>query len=292
MGVVRKLGAVVTVVLTLIFTACASSTAATSTASSSAIPATDVLNLEMFNPHSGVAVVFSPLPPECTRNCTAGVPNRFRDYLAVTSDGGETWRTTGRLPATFNPGATYALQLAFRNPREGYVQSTDPAETLFTDDAGRTWSKLHTQGWATALSLAGPSLWIVSEFCSPPLLPPDGLCPSRLLTYLLGHLTPVSETPIPTKGILASQGISSGSRAATLFDRLGPDFSRRRGRIRRIPLQSLAHRRHRQALEGPPQPVRGSHPDRPRGPQRDPLGPVLRTGRRHGTWPDPSLRHE
>jgi photosystem II stability/assembly factor-like uncharacterized protein len=65
-------------------------------------------------------------------------------------------------------------------------------------------------------------LWIVSEFCPAPLLPPDGLCPSRLLTYPLGHLTPASETPIPTRGIRASQGISASTRAATLFDRLGP----------------------------------------------------------------------
>ena len=218
----RKLALVATVAMTLTFIACTSSTAAASGRSGSAIPATDVLNLEMFNARSGVAVVFSPLPPVCKHNCTAGVPARFRDYLAATSDGGQTWRTTGKLPTNFHPGATYALQLAFRNPNEGYVQSTDPPETLFTDDAGRTWSSLRTSGWPTALSLAGSSLWIVSEFCLAPLLPPDGLCPSRLLTYPLGHLTPASETPIPTRGIRASQGISASTRAATLFDRLGP----------------------------------------------------------------------
>ena len=220
---VRKLGAIAALAMTLTFIACISLTAAASGRSGSAIPATDVLNLEMFNARSGVAVVFSPLTPVCKHNCTAGVPARFRDYLAATSDGGQTWRTTGKLPANFHPGATYGLQLAFRSTDEGYVQSTDPAETLFTDDAGRTWSLLRTPGWPTALSLAGPSLWIVSEFCPAPLLSPDGLCPSRLLTYPLGHLTPASETPIPTRGIRASQGISASTRAATLFDRLGPD---------------------------------------------------------------------
>jgi photosystem II stability/assembly factor-like uncharacterized protein len=185
-------------------------------------PARDVVNLEMFTSRSGVAVVFSPLAPMCKHDCKAGVPARYRDYLAATSDGGQTWRTTGKLPANFNPGATYALQLAFRNPDEGYVQGTDPAETLFTDNAGRTWSELRTSGWPTALSLAGSSLWIVSEFCPASLLPPDGLCPSRLLTYPLGHLTSASDTPIPTEGIRASEGISARTRAATLFDRLGP----------------------------------------------------------------------
>jgi photosystem II stability/assembly factor-like uncharacterized protein len=218
---VRKLGAFAALAVTLSLTAHTSSTAAVSGRSGPAIPATDVLNLEMFDARSGVAVVFSPLPPACKHNCTAGVPARFRDYLAATSDGGQTWRTTGKLPDNVHPGATYALQLAFRNPNEGYVQSTGPPKTLFTDDAGRTWLSLRTSGWPTALSLAGSSLWIISEFCPMPLLPPDGLCPSRLLTYPLGHLAPASETPIPTRGIRASQGISASTRAATLFDRLG-----------------------------------------------------------------------
>jgi predicted component of type VI protein secretion system len=117
---VRKLALVAMMAMTLTFTACTSSSAAASGRSGSAIPATDVLNLEMFNARSGVAVVFSPLPPVCKHNCTAGVPARFRDYLAATSDGGQTWRTTGKLPANFHPGATYALQLAFRNPNDGY----------------------------------------------------------------------------------------------------------------------------------------------------------------------------
>ena len=48
------------------------------------------------------------------------------------------------------------------------------------------------------------------------------LCPSRLLTHLLGHLTPATELPIPTEGIVASPGISVSTRTATLLDRLGP----------------------------------------------------------------------
>jgi len=240
-GTVRKLGALAAVAMTLMLAGCSSSVSPPTTTtkplngnvissihtiatphSGSVIPATDVINLEMFTSRSGVAVLFSPLAPLCKHKCKGGVPARYRDYLAATSDGGQTWGTTGKLPANFNPGATYALKLAFRNPDEGYVQSTDPVETLFTDDGGRAWSKLRTSGWPTALSLAGPSLWIISELCPASLLLPDGLCPSKLLTYRLGHLTPASETPIPTEGIRASEGISASTRAATLFDRLGP----------------------------------------------------------------------
>ena len=52
---------------------------------------------------SGVAVVFSPLAPLCKHNCKGGLPARYRDYLAATSDGGQTWRTTGKLPPTSIP---------------------------------------------------------------------------------------------------------------------------------------------------------------------------------------------
>jgi photosystem II stability/assembly factor-like uncharacterized protein len=175
----------------------------------------------MFTSHSGVAVAFSPLPPLCKRNCTPGAPPRHRDYLTATSDGGRAWHVTGRFPANFNPGTTYELQVAFRTPNEGYVESTDPVETLFTDDAGRTWSSLRAPGWPTAISLAGSTLWIVSDFC-PKTATPTGLCASRLLVYPPGHLTPTSETLIPTEGVLPSQGISASTRAATLLDRLGP----------------------------------------------------------------------
>ncbi len=173
----------------------------------------------MFSSSAGIAVAFMPSPPSHGYCCT-GAPARHRDYLVATSDGGTSWRITGVLPAKVNPAQSYELQLAFGDPSEGYVQSFDPAATLFTDDAGQTWSSLQPPGRPTAISLHGQVLWVVSNSC--PTTTPAALCPSRLLTYQLGHLTPATELPIPTEGVVASPGISVSTRTATLLDRLGP----------------------------------------------------------------------
>lgn len=127
---------------------------------------------------------------------------------------------TGVLPANVNPAQSYELQLAFSDQSVGYVQSFDPAETLFTTNAGRTWSSLQPPGQPTAISLHGQVLWSVSNVC-PTAMTSPALCPSRLLTYRPGHLIPASDLPIPTEGIIASPGISTSTRAATLLDRLG-----------------------------------------------------------------------
>ena len=203
----------------------ASSVASTSTTTStarpgSAIPAVDVLSLQMFTTSAGIAVAFIPSPSPHGYCCT-GAPARHRDYLAATSDGGMSWRITGVLPVDVNPAQSYELQLAFGDPSEGYVQSFDPDATLFTDDAGLTWSSLHLPGQPTAISLDGQALWVVSNVCPTPTTP-AALCPSRLLTYLLGHLTPAAELPIPNEGVVASPGISVSTRPATLLDRLAP----------------------------------------------------------------------
>jgi len=174
----------------------------------------------MFTSSAGIAVAFVPSPPSHGYCCT-GAPARHRDYLAATSDGGTSWRVTGVLPGNVNPAQSYDLQLAFGDPSEGYVQSFDPAATLFTDDAGRTWSSLQPPGQPTAISLNGQVLWVVSNVC-PTATTSAALCPSRILTYLLGHLTPATELPIPTEGVVASPGISVSTRTATLLDRLGP----------------------------------------------------------------------
>lgn len=186
----------------------------------SAISPADILSMQMFSSSQGVAVAFTPSSPPCERNCTPGAPARHRDQLVVTNDGGTTWRLTGTLPPSVDPGQSYELRLAFLTLDEGYLQSTDPPDTLFTDDAGRTWSSLEPPGQPTAISLHGTVLWIVSNFCLTATTSP-ALCPSRLLTYLPGHLTPATDLSIPTEGIVASPGISISTRAATLLDRLG-----------------------------------------------------------------------
>ena len=199
----------------------ASTSTTTSTARpGSAIPAADVLSLQMFTTSAGIAVAFMPSAPPHGYCCT-GAPARHRDYLAATSDGGTSWHITGVLPVNVDPTQSYELQLAFGDPSEGYVQSFDPDATLFTDDAGLTWSSLHPPGQPTAISLDGQALWVLSNVC-PTATTSAALCPSRLLTYLLEHLTPATDLPITNEGVVASPGISGSTRAATLLDRLAP----------------------------------------------------------------------
>jgi hypothetical protein len=130
-----------------------------------------VLALQMFNPEDGVGVAGLP-PPLCQHSCLGEAPER--PYLVLTVDGGRSWRATGRVPAYFGPFIRSA-ETAFQSPSAGYLQST---VTIFTDDGGRTWSPVQAPGVATALSLDGTSLWVVSLAC-PQGQVPRGLCPSR-----------------------------------------------------------------------------------------------------------------
>jgi photosystem II stability/assembly factor-like uncharacterized protein len=145
-----------------------------------------------------------------------------RDELVATTDGGTTWRATGALPARVRPTQSYELEIAFTSMQEGWVRSSQPAETLFTTNAGKTWSRLRTPGTPTSMSLAGRALWVISDFCSTRSEPP-GLCPSRLLIYRAGQSAPLSERMIPTRGISPSTRIRIHTREATLLDRLGAD---------------------------------------------------------------------
>ena len=180
----------------------------------------DILALQMFTVKAGVAVAVTPTPS--VRSCCIGVPSRHRDYLVATSDGGTHWRITGAVPAQASATQSYALTLAFRGQRGGYLWSTHPNEIVFTADGGRTWSSLRPPGQPTDVSLGGTILWVIANFCPRSLTAP-ALCPSRLLTYLPGHLLPSGNWPIPTEGIGPARGISVTTRAATLLDRLGPD---------------------------------------------------------------------
>jgi hypothetical protein len=174
----------------------------------------------MFSSSDGVAVALTP-SRVLQRGCCVGASTPHRDFLAATSDGGRTWRATGELPAAVDPPASFDLSLAFSTPREGYVQTAVPEATVFTDDGGRTWSRLTPPGQPTAISLAGQALWIISHMC-PTASSPPGLCPSELLTYRLGQSVPFARRPIPTVGVAPSPGLSGSARAATLLDRLGP----------------------------------------------------------------------
>ncbi len=215
-----RLGLVGLAVAALVLSSCSGSTIAAGHDRMTIAPE-DVLALQMVTPSDGVAVAFWPSPVVHGGDCCNGAPAHHRDYLVVTGDGGARWRVTGELPVGVNPSQSYGIQMAFGTIAEGYVESTETNAIVFTADAGRTWSLLHPPGQATSISLRGSVLWVVSNLCRASTTPPS-LCPSRLLTYISGHLAPASDLPIPTEGIVASRGVSGPFRAASLLDRLGP----------------------------------------------------------------------
>lgn len=173
------------------------------------MPSADVVVLQMFTPSSGVAVG--------STSATHGP-----EYLLGTSDGGDTWQVTGVLPAYAIPHQLvgFEMTLAFTGPGEGYFEDDSgiPSITIFTDDAGRTWSRVVTHGQPSAMSLAGSGLWIVSNFC-PDQTSISG-CSSRLLTYKFGGLAPTAELPVPIMGVTPSK--LGGDDETTLIERLGP----------------------------------------------------------------------
>jgi photosystem II stability/assembly factor-like uncharacterized protein len=113
-------------------------------------------------------------------------PDSSTRYRAVggnlPGDGGTAWRLIGQLPSGVHTTQTYNVTMAFTSPTRGWVQTTDPAATIFTADAeegaeGSPSSLLATsdsgRAWRT---LDDPCQGIV----------PTGLlalAPSRLVLY-------------------------------------------------------------------------------------------------------------
>jgi photosystem II stability/assembly factor-like uncharacterized protein len=119
-----------------------------------------------------------------------------RAYLVRTNDAGENWTVTGDFPKGFYPWTT-----AFVSPREGYV--INGANTLFTDDAGRTWSKVSTSSSPLAITVDGGIVWIPVESCSGGAV--NGPCGTRLDTFRIGQLKPIEVSSVPTDQPLIAQ---------------------------------------------------------------------------------------
>ena len=112
-----------------------------------------------------------------------------RAYLVRTDDGGSSWIVTGVLPKGFYPWTT-----AFSSPREGYVINS--GETLFTDNAGRTWSVVKTSSGPLSISIKGDVVWIPVEGCPNGAM--NGHCYTSIDSFEMGHLAPTSVSKVPT----------------------------------------------------------------------------------------------
>jgi photosystem II stability/assembly factor-like uncharacterized protein len=142
--------------------------------------------------------------------------------LAVTSNGGRTWRVTaGRLPG---PAGyfTSTPALDFASPLLGWANGGGVLD--LTRDGGTTWSRVRLGGPVQAISLSGTSLWAFVSSC--PAITPDlrtcryhletAMLPGRswadagLLPAALGGYTPIAVAGLtPRRALLALGQMSS-----------------------------------------------------------------------------------
>jgi hypothetical protein len=157
-------------------------------------------------------------------------PDSSTRYRAVggnlPGDGGTAWRLIGQLPSGVHTTQTYNVTMAFTSPTRGWVQTTDPAATIFTADAGRSWTRLHTPGLSASLTLspddngdnlADESVWITAARCATPSEPPV-VCRTDLLVYPPGRDEPSADHRIPSRLINHDRRILG----ANLLERSGP----------------------------------------------------------------------
>jgi photosystem II stability/assembly factor-like uncharacterized protein len=152
----------------------------------------DIVTLDMLTGETGVGIART---------------GATRDELVATRDGGTTWRPIGRLPSAVHPTQTYDASMAFASPTRGWVQTSDPATTIFTANGGRSWLQLHTPGSPTSLNLspdkngehpADEPVWITTARCAVPS-EPTSLCRTDLLVYRPGRAEPSADHHIPSR---------------------------------------------------------------------------------------------
>jgi len=112
-----------------------------------------------------------------------------RAYLVRTGDAGSTWHVTGIFPKGFYPWTT-----AFTTPEQGYVINSSGA--LFTENGGRTWSRVKTSGRPLSISVKGRVIWMPVENCVTNAM--QGRCSTHLDAYSVGDLVPTSVTSLRT----------------------------------------------------------------------------------------------
>ena len=125
-----------------------------------------------------------------------------RAYLVRTSDAGATWTVSGDLPNGVYPWTT-----AFSTVRDGYVISA--GATLFTNDGGRTWSRVAIAGGAIAVTIHNAVVWFEMERC------PKGAKNATCHTYLdathVGDLVANTTYEVPTdQPVITQDSATSG----------------------------------------------------------------------------------
>ncbi len=178
---------------------------------SSSVSGAGILALQMFNTSTGVAMTArtAPCSPRCPGESLAGGAG-----LAVTTDGGDTWRVTGTVPAPEKYAFPRDVRLVFLSPTTGYLEAG--GAIAYTSDGGRRWIALDLPGPATSLSVSQGILLTVSAICDRAETPVA--CRTDLVEFRVGSQHPLAQRPIPSSplqpteanpGILLRLGPSS-----------------------------------------------------------------------------------
>jgi photosystem II stability/assembly factor-like uncharacterized protein len=189
--------------------------AATLQGAKPSVPSQSVVDLHMFNPESGVALV--PMSPATAE------PHRYRYAIVRTVNGGIRWNMTGSLPLILTRtmptgGLNGLLSMAFATPSKGYVSLIGSRHAEFTTDGGRTWSILKISDPISAITFEDQSLWIITTDCQNKNDNPS-LCSSGLVVYPFGHRAPEAMYTVPTTGPVLTSGVHSKTFQATLWSR-------------------------------------------------------------------------
>ena len=174
----RKLGMTAAVVMALMLTACSATSpqaSSPSTSTSSTTSQATTTTQAVVTAKQPVCIGKSVAPANLSAitffSTTTGLGLWSRSSscgprLALTRDGGRTWRVTGAsLPASngdFSPEATPTM--VFSSKRIGWVNGG--GVLVMTRDAGLSWTRVPLGGWVATISRSGSSLWAFVAPCN------------------------------------------------------------------------------------------------------------------------------
>jgi hypothetical protein len=165
------------------------------------VPSTWLATVDLIAGDEGVGVVSGATTcPSCTVGA-AGAPAA----LAVTTDGGATWRVQGDpLPTGWSWGQP--VQVGFESSTVGDVMVDGKA---YATSDGRTWKRLPSgDGGVTSLTLAGGTIWLVTRYV--PFCGGRGCPTGELWTADVGKPATSPATVIPSSDLMARTGVATG----------------------------------------------------------------------------------